>query len=295
MKKNYYILDGKPAAEKEISLTKLKRGFLYGDGVFETLRAENYRLFRWDDHRERLLKGLDVCHLEIKGGSGRLKNRIEAALKKHKLADAYVRVSVWRRETDSFDPGDERRSNVLVLMKKHHPYPERFYKKGIGCVISKKHFKNEKSPLTHVKSFNYLENLLARIEAKKQGLEETILLNTQGFLASATVSNLFFAKGKTIFTPCVECGILPGITRKVVFEICGRHGIKIKEGRFLPEDLKGFDEVFLTNTLMGVMPVREVKGIFEGKQFPCSSFLRNELKNSTYRRSLRKSSSSSPR
>jgi aminodeoxychorismate lyase len=275
--KRYYIFNGRQTAEKGISLSKLKRGFLYGDGIFETLHAVNYSLFRWDDHWERMQKGIGVCNLRVAGEGTVLKDMIENVLKKHRLVDAYVRVSVFRRETDSFDPKDERRSNVLIQMKKYHPYPEIFYKRGITCIVSRKYFRNEMSPLSNVKSFNYLENILARIEAKQQGYQDAIFLNTKGFLTSATVSNLFFVKKKRVFTPSIDCGVLPGITRKVVFEICKEQGIKIIEGMFLPEELKEADEVFLTNTLMGVMPVREVKGIFKSKHFPLTVFFRNEL------------------
>jgi len=225
-----------------------------------------------------MIKGLAVCGLEIKDKSGGLRDRIEFALKENKITDAYVRISVFRRATDSFDPRSEKRTTVLVLIKRHHSHPEILYKRGITCAISKKYCRNEKSPLVYIKSMNYLENLLARLEAKKQGCDEAILLNTQGFLASASVSNLFFVKGKTVFTPSVECGILSGITRKAVLEICAGYGINVKEGRFRPEDLETADEVFLTNTLMGVMPVREVKGFFKGRHFPCAGFLRNTLK-----------------
>lgn len=275
--KNYYILDGRQAKETEITLTKLKRGFLYGDGVFETLHAVNYCFFRWDDHRERLMKGLEVCGLEMKENSERLRDGIEAILKKHRINDAYIRLSVFRRAPDSFDPKRERSSIVLVLMRKNHPYPKKFYKTGIGCAISKKCCRNEKSPLVYIKSLNYLENILARIEARNQGCEESILLNTQGFLTSASVANIFFVKGEKIFTPEIECGILAGITRKVVFEICKGQGIQIEQGRFLPEDLRTADEVFLTGTLMGVMPVREVKGIFRGRGFQFAKLLGIEL------------------
>ena len=279
--KNYYILDGKLLKERYITLAGLKRGFLYGDGVFETLHPENYHVFRWDDHWERLMKGLEVCGLEIKENSGRLKDRIETALKRYRLADAYVRVSVFRRATDSFDPGTERRTNVLVAMKKHHPYPEKFYRRGIRCAVSEKYCRNEKSPLVYIKSLNYLENLLARLDAGRNGCEESILLNTRGFLASASVSNLFFVKGKTIFTPSIDCGILSGITRKAVLEICKKQDIKVREGMFPPEKLRSADEVFLTNTLMGVMPVREVKGLFKTRKFLFVGMLRKELKKLT--------------
>jgi len=293
--KNYYYLNGRQVPEKEISFGALKRGFLYGDGVFETLKAEDYRIFRWDDHWERLQKGASVCNIEITEESGKLKSKIEAALKRHNLENAYVRINVMRKKTESFDPGDERRSDFLVLIKKHRPYPEKFYKEGIRCIISETYFKNEKSPLTRIKSFNYLENILARIEAKKQGYDDSILLNTAGYLASAPVSNLFLVKGRKIFTPSVDCGILPGITRKTVLEICVRHGIRAEEGKFVPGDLKRADEVFLTNTLMGVMPVREIKSIFKGTKFFYANFFGEELKNISQSASLRRSSSFSPR
>jgi len=277
MEKNRYLLNGKAIGENDIFLSKLKRGFLYGDGVFETLKAENFKIFRWDDHWERLNKGADLCGFEIAEEGAKLRSRIEASLKKNGLDEAYIRISVWRKETESFDPGDERRSNVLVLIKEYKPYPVKFFREGMRCVISKKYFRNEKSPLSRIKSLNYLENILARVEAKKQGYDDSILLNTEGYLACASVSNLFFVKGKKIFTPSISCGILPGITSKCVLEICGRYGIKAEEGKFLPGDLKKADEIFLTNTLMGVMPVSKVKGIFAGKQFPCAMFLRKEL------------------
>jgi len=278
MEKKRYFLNGKTVGENDVFLSKIKRGFFYGDGVFETLKAENFRIFRWDDHWERLRKSADVCGLEIGGESGKLRCRIETALKKDGFGRAYIRISAWRRTTESFDPGDERRAEVLVLVKKHKPYPERFFTEGIRCIISKIYFRNEKSPLSRIKSLNYLENILARVEAKKYGHDDNILLNTAGYLASASVSNLFFVKGKKIFTPSLSCGILPGVTRKAVLEICGRYGIETEEGKFCPGDLKTADEIFLTNTLMGVMPVREVKNIFKGREFPCAGFLRKELK-----------------
>ncbi|MBN1444845.1 MAG: aminotransferase class IV family protein [Candidatus Omnitrophica bacterium] len=279
LQKNFYILNGREVSEKEIFLSILKRGFLHGDGVFETLKAENFRILRWGGHWERLRKGAGVCGIEIGEESVKLRKRIVTALKKNGLDRAYIRINAWRKATESFDPGDEQRAEILVLMKKYKPYPEKFYRDGIRCIISKTYFKNDKSPLTRIKSLNYLENILARTEAKKQGYDDSILLNTERYLASASVSNLFFVKGKKIFTPSVSCGILPGITRKDVLEICGRHGIKTEEGKFFQGDLKKADEVFLTNSLMGVMPVRAIKNIFTGKQFSCAVFLREELKN----------------
>jgi len=271
--KNYYIFNGKEVEGKDIGIERLKRGFFYGDGVFETLHAEDYNLFRWDDHWQRMLKGADVCRLEVDVEGAEIKNKIQYTLKKHKLSDAYIRVNLFRRQTGSFDPKDERRSHILILIKRYHPYPDEFYKKGLRCVISKKYFRNERSPLSNVKSFNYLENILARLEARQQGCEDAIFLNTKGFLTSASVANLFFVKKGRVYTPSIDCGILPGITRKVVLEICKEKGIKIVEGRFLPEDLKTADEVFITNTLMGLLPVREVKGLFKGKNFPLAGLL----------------------
>ena len=278
MRKNYYILDGKEVEEKEITLSHLKRGFFYGDGVFETLRAKGSRIFMWDEHIKRLKKGAGVCGMIFRSEDmKKIRRDIERHLKKEGIGDAYIRVNLWRAHPDSFDPAGEKKAHLLVVIRKYHPYPERFYKEGIRCIVSKNFFKNERSPLVYIKSLNYLENILARMEAKKNRFDDAILLNTAGYLASATVSNIFFVKDSIVCTPSIDCGVLPGTIRGLVLEMCKKNRIKLKEGKFTLKDLKGAEELFLTNTLMGVLPVREIKGIFKGRKFTFSIFFREEI------------------
>ncbi|MCX8082758.1 MAG: aminotransferase class IV [bacterium] len=275
--RTFYILDKKKVKEESITIPYLKRGFLYGDGIFETLRAKGSKIFMWHQHIRRLKKGAMVCGLEIPDDIDSMKEEIEKLLKKHRIKDAYIRINLWRKNPESFDPAGEKEAHILVMVRRYHPYPEKFYREGIRCIISKNYFRNEKSSLVYIKSLNYLENILARMEARREKCDDAILLNTSEYLACAAVSNLFFVKKERIYTPSLECGILKGTVRDMVFNICKRYGIKTEEGKFYPEELKDADEVFLTNTLMCLMPVKEIKGIFESKGFKISSFLREEL------------------
>jgi branched-subunit amino acid aminotransferase/4-amino-4-deoxychorismate lyase len=135
------------------------------------------------------------------------------------------------------------------------------YKTGISCTLSKRFKKNEHSPLSQIKSLSFLENVFCRQQARLGGFEETIFSNTSGFLAEASVSNIFFVKKGVVFTPAVSCGIIPGIVRKIIFEISAESGIKIKEGKYSPSELKKSREVFITNTLIGVLPVTEIDNV----------------------------------
>jgi branched-chain amino acid aminotransferase len=271
--KKIYLFDGRKITEKNIDIGKIQRGFLYGDGIFETLRAENYKIFRWENHWERMKKGAETISLHIKKTGKKLKEDTEKALKTAGIKNAYVRVNLYRAEPRSFDPAEEKKSHVLVMAKKYRSYPETFYKKGVKCIVSRNHFKNEFSPITYIKSLNYLENILSRLEAGQNGCDETILLNTSGYIAESSVSNIFMVKKRMIYTPSVDCGILQGITRKIIFEICEKQGIKYRQGKFTVEDLKTAEEIFLTNTIMGIMPVREIKGLFRTGKFEISRFI----------------------
>lgn len=275
--KTIFLLDGRQVGAKQLQFAQFKRGFLYGDGVFETMRAFNYKIFRWDQHLERLKNGADVCGIDSPQHTGTLKAAIETALKKNHIPDAYIRLNIWRKEPATFDPEGERGSRLLVIAKKRRPYNPGCYEKGISCIVSKNFFKDERSPITFIKSLNYLPSVLARTEAKTRGYEEAIMLNSKGLLAESAASNLFFCKGAVIYTPAVECGILAGITREAVLQICRQKKIKTKEGRFKPDTMKSADEIFLTNTLAGVLPVRKVEGIFKNRRFKMSAFLDSEL------------------
>lgn len=279
MKRNScgWCLNGRLVRERSINFPVLARGFLYGDGVFETLRARNYRVFRWPDHWQRLKNGLEACNLETKEKPETVLRLIQDLVRRRRLKDAYVRLNVWRRAPEHFDPDAVQETNMLIVCRKFKPYPAQWYRAGVCCRVSTKFYRNEKSLLAGIKSFNYLESVLARMEARKNGCFDSILLNTRGRLAETSTANLFLVKHRVVYTPAVKCGALPGVTRRVVLEICSRHGIKYQERPLTLLDLEKADEVFLTNTLMAILPVREVRGVFQGRNFTVTQLLRKHL------------------
>ncbi|MCM8768064.1 MAG: aminotransferase class IV [Candidatus Omnitrophica bacterium] len=271
------LFNGEILSLEELSFPQLARGFMYGDGVFETLRARNYVLFRWADHWERLVKGLASCHISFDRSKASVAEEIVRLLTKYNLADAYVRVNVWRKQPEFFDPGSQQSGHLLVYARPFQPYPEENYHRGIRCLVSQRFVKNENSPLTAVKSLNMLENILARIEARQQGYDEALLTNTRHYLAEGTTANIFFIRDGGVYTPALECGALAGITRKIVLELCRKKNLPVREGTFSPGYLHSASEVFLTNTLMGIMPVREIRNVFHGQSFPFARMLSAEL------------------
>lgn len=277
MKSEILLFNGKKIEDKDLNFNKLRRGFLYGDGVFETLLTRNLKIFRYEDHWERLKKGAKICNLEIPDKE-KIKELIEGELKKNKLSQSYIRINIWRKKPFYFNPENEKKTEYLIIIRKFKPYPNRFYKEGIKCMVSNKVKRNENSVLSKIKSFNYLENIILKIESKENNFEDAVVLNTDNYISCGSVSNIFFVKNKRIYTPSLECGCLEGITRKVIFEICKKEKIEIKEGFFKVDFLNDCEEVFLTNTLMGIMPIREIKGYFKSKNFEITTNLSEKYK-----------------
>lgn len=255
------IFDRKIIACKSLTLEKLTRGFLYGDGIFETMRSHEYKIFRLHDYLERLSNGAKIVNLSVPFDENKIGHMIESLLKSLKIPDAYIRLTLWRKEPESFDPLNEMDSHYLVTVRPMVKLPSALYKNGISCLINKEYRKNEYSPVSHIKSLSFLENVLCRQQARLSGFQETILLNTSGFLAEASVSNVFFVKKNVVFTPSLSCGIVPGITRKIILKLANASGIKVKEGKYRASEIKKADEVFLTNTLIGILPVASIDGV----------------------------------
>lgn len=269
-----YLLNGKVKSKKEIYFSTLKRGFLYGDGIFETLISRNFKIFRFSEHYNRLKKGAEICNLEIKSKK-EIEETIQKHLKKFNIKNGYIRINLWRKTGKRVIP-EGKKANTLIIIKKYMPYPSSFYRNGIICIISKKIFRSAHSISNNLKSLNFLENILGKIEAKENGCEETIFLNTDGFITETTVSNIFFVRDNKVYTPSPECGILEGITRKTVIGICRKNKIKVVEGKFYPEILSKCSEVFLTNTLMGIMPVKSINGFFKKRKTEITDFIKSE-------------------
>jgi branched-chain amino acid aminotransferase len=248
-----------PEAEARVSV--YDHGFLYGDGIYETMRAYDGVVFMLERHIERLARSSSLIKLDIPEGQF-IRDAVYETLSSNKLADAYVRVTVSRGKGPvGLDPALCKKPTFVVFAEEFRQYPESYYKDGTAVVLAKTR-KNLIGALNpKIKSLNFLNNILAKIEAKERGAYEAILLNSEGFIAEGTVSNIFFVKDNILCTPAVDVGILDGITRETVITLAERNGIKLNEGKFYQDELFSSTEVFFTNTTAEVMPVSRVEDI----------------------------------
>jgi len=268
-------INGRIVGRKEAKISIFDHGFLYGDGFFETMRGYNGKVFRIDEHMARLFAASRILKIKIPHNRTFLKNNISKLVTKLKSKNAYVRIAVTRGEGKiGLNPALCKKANVILRLSSFNSYPESYYKKGIKAAVSSVR-RNNYSPLSSIKSNNYLNNILALMEAKKKGKDEAIMLNTDGFVAGSTTSNIFMVKGARLITPGTKEGLLPGITRSIIVKLASTIGLKVKEGRISISALKKAEEVFLTNSigeLRGIVKVDNTK-ISEGKVGPVTGFL----------------------
>lgn len=239
-------------------------GFLYGQGVFETMRTYEGKIFRLDDHLSRLIYGLKAIGIDPTSKQY-LKKIVLESIRRKKATNARIKLIVWQ---------GSNKINYAIIISKLDVLPKCF-----SATISAIR-QNENSPLCHVKSLNYLSFILARKFAQEKNFDEALLLNSAGILTEGTRTNLFFVKNNCLFTPSLDCGCLCGVTRKVVFEIANKYKIKLIEGRFKKESLFSCDEAFLTNSLIEVMPLAKINNrkINCGKIGAMAKFLQNSYK-----------------
>jgi len=251
-------LNGSLIPRNQASISALDYGFLYGYGLFETMRAYEGRVFRLDNHLTRLTRSAEMLGLPI--GTLDLKKAIMDTIQANQLSDARIRVTISIGEGETVpDPSTCNKPTVLILAGHYQPYPEEVYQKGFRVVVSSIH-RNSGSPLSRLKSANYLDSLLARKEARTAGVNEALCLNEKGFLAEASMSNIFLVTNGILRTPGQESGILPGITRETILELALPLGINTLECDIRLDELSHAEEAFLTNSLIEVMPLTEIEG-----------------------------------
>jgi len=248
-----------------VNLTRAKisvfdRGFLYGDGLFETMRAYSGEVFRLEDHLDRLFHSAKGIELSLPYTRRELRTIIKRILKINGLSKAYIRLTLSRGVSE---PGliSKPQSSVTlaIVAREFKPLSPSEYRKGWRATVVETR-QNQASPLSRLKSLNFLNNILARKEAQSKRVDEGILLNTLGEVAEASTSNIFLVKRGIIITPPEESGLLPGITRGVVLELAPNLGLKAYNRRVSLDDLMGAEEAFLTNSLIEIMPVVEIDG-----------------------------------
>ncbi len=256
--KEIVYLNGALVPREKAHISVGDHGFLYGYGLFQTMRAYNGKLFLLDRHVKRLRDAAKVIGLGKKVEGLDLVKACRDTLAANRLKEARVRLTVTNGESvvmPWIDPAGK--PTVVVTAQPYTPFPEKKYNEGFRVGIATVR-RCRQSVVSSMKSINYLLNVMARVEAAANGLDETILLNDGGYIAEGGGSNVFFVEGGKLLTPSAANGIIPGVTREVIMEMAAGMGISVTEGDIRPETIKGFDEAFMTNAVIEVMPVTRV-------------------------------------
>ncbi|MDH5174473.1 MAG: branched-chain-amino-acid transaminase [Elusimicrobiota bacterium] len=257
------------------------RGFLYGDGLFETMRAYCGEVFRLEDHLDRLFRSAREIELSFSYTREKLKNIIERIIKINNLSEAYIRLTISRGVSQPGLISKPKASATLVIVaKEFKPLSPSEYGRGWRATIVETR-QNQASPLSRLKSLNFLNNILARKEAKAKRFDEGILLNTSGDVTESSTGNIFLVKRDSIITPPEVAGLLAGITRGVVLELATSLGLKVFDRKVSPDELMGAEEAFLTNSLIEIMPLVEIdsRRIGKGKPGPVTERIHKAYKN----------------
>lgn len=245
--------------EDEARVSVFDHGLLYGDGIYETMRSYNGTVFMVKEHLLRFERSASLIQLRLPKTLQQIEAAINETLDANSLKDAYIRLSVTRGKGPiGLDPDLCGEPSFIIIATPFKNYPESYYSDGVSIMISSVRRNHRLALDPRIKSLNFLNNILAKIDSKETGAYEALMLNTDGFIAEGTISNIFFMKDDALCTPSIECGILDGITRKLVVELAEQNSITVKEGKFLPEDLLSASEAFITNTTMEVMPVSSI-------------------------------------
>ena len=262
-------IDGKFYSEADAKVSVFDHGLLYGDGVFEGIRFYNDRVFRLEEHLDRLWASAHSICLEVPMTRREMTEALLNTIRQNNLHDGYIRLVVTRGVGNlGLNPEQCKNPSVIIIAATIALYHEDFYRKGLNIVTVATRRSNPASLNPAVKSLNYLNNVMARIEANLAGADEALMLNDEGNVAECTADNVFIIKHGQIFTPPITAGALRGITRSVVFDIAGQFDINIVEADFTRHDIFVADECFLTGTAAEIVPVIKADGRFIGNGKP---------------------------
>ncbi len=265
----WVYLNDRFVPQSEAVVSVFDHGFLYGDGVYETLRAYRGRVFHLAEHLARLERSASYIQLHLPVGRERLADLVRESLSRNRLQEAYLRITISRGAGEiGLDPALCKTPTLIIIANPFQPYPESIYEEGVSVIIARTRRNLPEALPPQVKSLNFLNNILAKMEAKTAGVHEALMLNHRGDVTEGTTSNVFIAQGGRLLTPSIECGILEGITRRWVLQLAAELGILSEETRLTTEDLTRADECFLTNTTQEVLPVTRMDGRMIGDGRP---------------------------
>jgi len=255
------FIDGKFCSERDAKVSVFDHGLLYGDGVFEGIRAYNGRVFKLKEHIERLYASAKAILLDIPLSQTEMLKATVETIRANKLRDCYVRLIVTRGVGSlGLNPRGCKKPSIIIIAGKIQVYPPELYARGMDIVTvpTVRNLHSAVNPA--IKSLNYLNNILAKIEANNAGVEEAVMLNAEGFVAECTADNLFIIKRGALLTPPLSAGALYGVTRGTVMELAEQTGMKVAETNLTRYDLFNADECFLTGTAVEIMPVIKIDG-----------------------------------
>ena len=269
-------VDGQYCDEKNAKVSVFDHGLLYGDGVFEGIRAYNGRVFKLKEHIDRLYYSAKAILLEIPMSHAEMMRAVVDTCRQNNLRDGYIRLLVTRGVgTLGLNPNRCKNPSVIIIADTIQLYPQELYDKGMAIVTvaTTRNLNNALNPA--VKSLNYLNNVLAKIEANLAGVEEALMLNAEGYVAECTGDNIFILKDGRMLTPPLSAGALYGITRGTVIDLARDAGIAVSEPNLTRYDLYIADECFLTGTGAEIIPVTKIDGrvIGSGKPGPTTRSL----------------------
>lgn len=254
-------LDGKYLPREQAVISVFDHGLLYGDGVFEGIRAYHGRVFKLGEHLDRLYEGARAICLEMPVAKDEMQEIVLETLRRNNLRDAYIRLVVTRGVGDlGLDPLKCPRPTVFCIAASIKLYSDELYKKGLEVITVSTRRNIPTACIPRVKSLNYLNNIYAKIEANLVGVPEAIMLNAEGYVAEATGDNIFIVKKGVLITPPTYVGLLEGVTRNTVMNIARGKGIPVEEKVFTLFDVYTADECFLTGTAAEIIPTVKVDG-----------------------------------
>ncbi len=274
MEQKIYI-NGAFVSRENAKVSVFDHGFLYGDGVFEGIRAYGGKVFELGEHLQRLYRSAHAIALKISLTIGKLERAVLETLRINKLQDAYIRLVISRGEGDlGLDPRKCTKGSIIIIADEIQLYPEEIYKNGLEIITVPTQRNAPESLNPCIKSLNYLNNIMGKIEAINAGVEEAVMLNRDGLVCECTGDNIFIYKDGVLRTPPSYIGALEGITRAVIIRLAEGEGIPTGETPFARYELYASQECFLTGTAAEIVPVVKIDGRQIGAGIPGPTTMR---------------------
>ncbi len=273
-------MNGEFVSEENAKVSVFDHGFLYGDGIFEGIRAYAGNVFRLKEHIDRLYDSAKSIMLHMTMTKEEMSQNVVETIRKNNLDDAYIRLVVSRGKGDlSLDPQSCKEPQVVIIASKIKLFSEEMHEKGLKIITVPTRRNSPDALNPKIKSLNYLNNVLVKIEANLAGVGEALMLNSDGYVAEGSGDNLFIVKNNKLYTPPSYIGALEGITRQAIIDLAKKNNYEMLEQPFTRHDVYVADEAFLTGTAAEVIAVSEVDGrvIGNGSQGPITKHLLKEF------------------